>query len=50
MPADKKRTITVRLDPDVHAALQKWASDDLRSVSAQVERVVREAREKMGRL
>ncbi|SYZ33554.1 Uncharacterised protein [Propionibacterium australiense] len=40
----------LRLDPAVHDALQRWASDEMRSVNAQVEVVLREALRRSGRL
>ena len=33
----KKKSLLLRLDPKVHAAIQKWAADELRSVNAQIE-------------
>lgn len=46
--ADRK-SVLLRLDPAVHAALQRWAADELRSVNAQVEVVLRDALRKAGR-
>jgi hypothetical protein len=40
----------LRLDPAVHAALARWAGDELRSVNAQVEWLIREALRRAGRL
>jgi hypothetical protein len=40
----------LRIDPEVLGALQKWAADDLRSVNAQIEYVLRELLAKSGRL
>lgn len=39
----------LRLDPAVHDALAKWAADELRSVNAQVEMLVRRALAEAGR-
>ena len=39
----------LRLDPAVHAALSRWAADDLRSVNAQIEVLLREALKTAGR-
>jgi hypothetical protein len=47
--ADRKPFL-VRMDPGVHEALERWARDDMRSVNAQVEYVIREALRKAGRL
>ena len=33
----------LRLDPSVHTALARWAADDLRSVNAQIEYLLRDA-------
>ena len=39
----------LRLDPAVYEALAKWAADDLRSVNAQVEVLLRRALTDAGR-
>jgi hypothetical protein len=46
----EKKKFLLRLDADVHAAMEKWAADDLRSVNAQMEFVLKEAVRKAGRL
>jgi len=38
------------MDPEVYAALQRWAADDLRSLNAQIEFVLRRALREAGRL
>jgi|TARA_B100001971_G_C18185764_1_gene535498 hypothetical protein len=40
----------LRIDPAVHAALERWAADDLRSVNAQIEFMLRRALREAGRL
>jgi len=40
----------LRLDPTVHAAIVRWADDDLRSVNAQIEFALRDALRRAGRL
>ena len=40
--ADRKQFL-LRLDPAVHDAVARWASDDLRSVNAQIEFLLRRA-------
>lgn len=45
-----KKSFALRLDPEYFEALQKWADDELRSVNAQVEYVLREALRKADRL
>jgi hypothetical protein len=47
--ADRKPFL-LRLDPETFAALQRWAADDLRSVNAQVEFLLRRALADAGRL
>ena len=45
-----RKTFLVRLDPAVHAALQRWADADLRSLNAQVEFLLRRSLRDAGRL
>lgn len=45
----ERKQILLRLDPAVHEALAKWAADELRSVNAQVEMVLRRALTDAGR-
>lgn len=47
--ADKK-AYPLRISADVLDAVQRWANDELRSVNAQIEYVLREALRKAGRL
>ncbi|MGN6106171.1 MAG: hypothetical protein ACTHU0_13775 [Kofleriaceae bacterium] len=47
--ADRKAFL-LRCDPAVIEALQKWAADDLRSLNAQIEYVLRDALHRAGRL
>ena len=49
MAADKK-AYPLRISAAVLEAMQRWADDDLRSVNAQIEFVLREALRKQGRL
>ena len=46
--AQKKRFL-LRIDPDVYSALEKWAADDLRSVNAQIEFLLKDALTRAGR-
>ena len=46
----ERKTFLLRLDPKVHDALARWARDDLRSVNAQVEFLLRRLLQKEGRL
>ncbi|MFY0531536.1 toxin-antitoxin system HicB family antitoxin [Nannocystis pusilla] len=45
---EKKRLL--RIDPELHAALERWAADDLRSINGQIEFVLKEALRTAGRL
>ena len=50
MMADQRKAILVRISPELADALQRWARDELRSVSAQIEYLLREAvRKRIGR-
>ncbi|MCW5953077.1 MAG: hypothetical protein KIT69_12545 [Propionibacteriaceae bacterium] len=46
--ADRK-PILLRLDPAIHAALARWAADDLRSLNAHIELLLRQALTTAGR-
>jgi hypothetical protein len=46
----ERKSILLRLDPAVHDALARWASDDLRSTNAQIEFLLRHALAEAGRL
>ena len=46
--ADKKKFL-LRIDENVHAALEKWAADELRSINAQIEFLLKDAVRKAGR-
>ena len=48
--AGTRKGILLRLDPAVHDALSRWASDELRSTNAQIEYVLRAALAKAGRM
>jgi hypothetical protein len=47
--ADRK-AFPLRIAKDVFDAMQRWADDDLRSVNAQIEFVLRDALARRGRL
>lgn len=45
-----RKQYLLRIDPDVWAEVEKWAADDLRSVNAQIEFLLRDAiRKRRGR-
>jgi hypothetical protein len=45
-----KKSYPLRINPDVLKAMQRWSDDELRSVNAQIEYVLRDALRKQGRL
>ncbi len=45
-----KKAYPLRINDQVLAALQRWADDDLRSLNAQIEFVLRDALVKSGRV
>ena len=45
-----REAFLIRVDPKVLAALRRWADDELRSVNAQVEFLIRKALKEAGRL
>jgi len=47
--AEKKKFL-LRIDDKVYAALEKWAADDLRSINAQIEFLLKDLVKKSGRL
>lgn len=46
--AEKKKFL-LRIDESTYSALEKWAADDLRSINAQIEFLLKEALKKAGR-
>jgi len=45
----ERKKLLLRLDPAVYDAVARWAADDLRSVNAQIEFVLRRALKTAGR-
>ena len=45
-----KKSFPLRINPEVLAATQRWADDELRSVNAQIEYILRDALVKSGRV
>ncbi len=45
-----RKQILLRIDPAVHNALARWASDEFRSLNAQVEMLLRRALTDAGRM
>jgi len=46
----EKKAYPLRINAEVLAAAQRWADDELRSLNAQIEYVLRESLRKAGRL
>ena len=46
----EKKAYPLRINTEVLDAIQRWADDELRSVNAQIEYVLRDALRKAGRL
>jgi hypothetical protein len=46
----QKKSFPLRIDPQLHQALERWAADEFRSVNGHIEYVLREALRKAGRL
>ena len=45
----KKKAYPLRINEDILSAMQKWSEDELRSMNAQIEYVLRDALRKAGR-
>jgi hypothetical protein len=45
-----RKQVLLRIDPAVHDALTRWADDELRSVNAQIEMLLRRALTDAGRM
>jgi len=45
-----KKSFPLRINPEVLAAMQRWSDDELRSVNAQIEYVLRKALVDSGRV
>lgn len=48
--ANVKKSFPLRIDPQIYVALERWSQDELRSVNAHIEYILREALLKAGRL
>ncbi|MFC4254066.1 toxin-antitoxin system HicB family antitoxin [Altererythrobacter xixiisoli] len=48
MPQSDKKAFALRLDPALHAAIERLAAQDLRSVNAEIEVLLREALARRG--
>ena len=45
-----RKPFLLRISPELHGALQKWADDELRSLNGQIEYLLRSALKGAGRL
>ena len=46
----ERRAFLLRVDPELHDVLQRWAGDELRSLNGQIEFLLRRAAQQAGRL
>lgn len=46
----ERKAFLLRIDPELYEALQRWASDELRSLNGQIEFALRRALKESGRL
>lgn len=46
----QRKAFPLRIDPQLYEVLEKWAQDELRSVNAQIEVILKEAAKKAGRI
>ena len=46
----ERKAFLLRIDPEVLDAVQRWANDDLRSLNAQIEFLLRKVLKQEGRL
>jgi hypothetical protein len=46
----ERKAFLLRIDPAVLTAVQRWANDDLRSLNAQIEFLLRRGLQQAGRL
>lgn len=46
----ERKAFLLRIDPELHDALQRWAGDEFRSLNGQIEYLLRRAVGEAGRL
>ena len=44
-----KKSFVLRIDPEVSSSLERWASDEFRSMNGQIEYILSQALKKAGR-
>lgn len=47
--AKQRKALLLRLSPELHAELRRWADQDLRSLNGQIEYLLRDALKRRGR-
>lgn len=45
----KRKSFLLRISPELHETLERWATDELRSTNAQIEYLLTEAARRAGR-
>ncbi len=45
-----RKSFLLRLNPNLHRVLERWAADDMRSLNAQIEFLLTNAAKRAGRL
>lgn len=45
-----RKNVSLRIDPAVHEAIARWAGDEMRSINAQIEVMLRDSLRRAGRL
>jgi hypothetical protein len=48
--SQERKHVLLRIDPDVYDALSRWATDEFRSVNAQIEMLLRQSLTSAGRM
>jgi hypothetical protein len=48
--SQERKQVLLRIDPEVHDALSRWAADELRSVNAHIEMLLRQSLASAGRM
>jgi hypothetical protein len=48
--SNERKQVLLRIDPNVHDALARWAADDFRSLNAHLEMLLRRALKEAGRM
>lgn len=46
----KKKSFPLRIDPELYGVIEKWANDEIRSVNAHIEYLLREMAKQKGKI